>query len=149
MKKFIALSSVFLSISVLFPSFVVAQTTTPNTVLQNQYSGGGYTPPINNINNGIQGSIGYGGSQCGTNISLGATSSPGTTNSVSVIDNSFSRGENTLGAQVMITHNFSNPCMSQKEQICTTGKIQLVQNNPTMPMDKLKELLALFDKFCG
>lgn len=148
MKKFTTFSSVFLSISVLFSSHAVAQTTTPNTVLQNQYSGGSAIP-INNINNGIQGSIGYSGSQqCGTSISLGATSSPGSTNSVSVIDNSISRGENSLGAQVMITHNFSNPCMSQKEQICTTGKIQLVQNNPTMPLDKLKELLALFDKFC-
>lgn len=47
----------------------------------------------------------------------------------------------------MITHNISNPCMSQKDQICTIGKIQLVQNNPTMSLDKLKELLALLINF--
>ncbi|MBC7472293.1 MAG: hypothetical protein H7196_03485 [candidate division SR1 bacterium] len=146
MKKFTSFGLFFLSISVLFSSHVVAQTITPNTVLQNQYSGG-YTPPINNINNGIQGSIGYGGSQCGTSVSFGATSSPGITNSISVIDNSNIHGSNTLGAQVMITHNISNPCMSQKDQICTIGKIQLVQNNPTMSLDKLKELLALLINF--
>jgi hypothetical protein len=150
MKNIIVCSSLFLSAFALFPTAISAQTT-PSVGLQGQYPTTGTIPPINNINNGIQqGSFGYGGSsQCGTSISLGGTSSPSATNSVSIIDNSVSRGDNALGVQVMISHNIGNPCMPQKEQICTTGKIQLIQNNPTMEMNKLKELLSLFDRFCG
>jgi hypothetical protein len=141
MKKFIIFSSL-LVISNLVASPVSAQNV-PNIGPQNQYPTG-FVPPINNINNGIQGSVGYGGSQCGTSISAGVNSNPNSNNLGSVVDNNVNR----LGGQIAITHNFSNPCMSQKEQICTTGKVQLIQNNPTMEINKLKELLSLFDRFC-
>jgi hypothetical protein len=145
MKKFIALGSLVIILT-LATSTVSAQTV-PNIGSQNQYPSG-FVPPINNINNGIQGSVGYGGSsQCGTSVSAGVNSNP--INVGSVIDNSTNRSGNSLGAQIALTHNFSNPCVSQKEQICTTGKIGVIQSNPTMDEGKLRVLLSLFDSFCG
>jgi hypothetical protein len=145
MKKFIFFGSLAI-ISALATPTVSAQTV-PNIGSQSQYPSG-FVPPINNINNGIQGSVGYGGStQCGTSISAGVNSNP--SNVGSVIDNSTNRSGNSLGAQIAITYNFSNPCMSQKEQICTTGKIGVIQGNPSMDEGKLRILLSLFDSFCG
>jgi hypothetical protein len=139
--------------TLLFPFSASAQTVVtpinPGTIQPNIYPTG-YQPPINNINNGIQGSVGYGGaSQCGTLISIGGTSSPGTAVGLSNPENSYNHPSNSYGAQILVTHNLNNPCINQKDQICTTGKIQLIQNNPTMPLERIKELLNLFDSFCG
>jgi hypothetical protein len=134
-----------ISVLVLVPVSSFAQTITPSpaTVYPT-----GYTPPINNINNGIQGPVGGFGSQCGTTFTAGLSDSNNAAPTTLSDRVEISRTNNIV-AQFSVTHYFGNPCLNQKEQVCLNGKSNFILQNPLMPIAEKQANLALFDTFCA
>jgi hypothetical protein len=139
----------FCLVSMLYPTTSFAQTVTT----------GGVSSPQTVYNSGgiIQGGIGfsgYGSSQCGTGISTGLSSTTGTSPTL-ITDKLIQGGTNSFVAQITVSHQLGNPCLSQKEQLEVQAKIscwqtqtQFVLNNPTMPIEEKQRNLDLLSKIC-
>lgn len=132
----------------------------PTTSMAQTVNTGGVSSPQTVYNSGgiIQGGVGfsgYGSSQCGTSISTGLSSTTGSSPTL-ITDRLVQGGTNSIVAQITLTYQIGNPCLSQKEQLetqakisCWQSKTQFILNNPTMPIPEKQNNLQLFDDICG
>jgi hypothetical protein len=133
---------------------------TPSLSIAQSIPTGIPTGPQTVFNSGgiIQGGVGfsgYGGGQCGTSITTGLSNTSGNSPTLAS-DKLLQGGSSNFVAQISVTHQIGNPCLSQKEQLeiqakttCWQSKTQFILNNPTMSISQKQENIKLFDDICG